>query len=75
MILSTYKCDVCGALKKQSNNWWRVFTESSIFFRVEPLHGPGDGGDEFHLCGSACVTAKLNEFMAGCIEAATEARQ
>lgn len=71
MILSTFRCDVCGALKKESNHWWAAWRNwSTNTFYVQPfesaLHGQLNiacGENEFHLCGQSCVNSKLSEFM------------
>lgn len=77
MILSTYRCDVCGALKKENNHWWLAWREQSTnTFCVQPFESVlrlnGVVENEFHLCGQSCVNSKLSEFMGGKAEASAK---
>lgn len=83
MILSTYKCDYCGELKKESNHWWlvslwshpRSFSVQSFETASRDQLTGGFGADEvFHLCGSACVTAKVNAFISAPLTTESEGR-
>ena len=72
MRIETYKCDVCGAEKKQANHWWflgwneaneraillSAATRAKRFAEDDSIPYKG-----FDLCGEACVTKKLSEFM------------
>lgn len=78
MRIETYKCDACGAEKRDSNHWWSLYrADHEKRIVVVPLdaefpHRPGQTiccressmvYKRFHLCGEACVTKKLSEFM------------
>ena len=63
-----YVCDVCGAVKGETNHWYQIR-------RLEALHlyrwdFGGEcreelSGERLHLCGQACVIRKITEFMGG----------
>lgn len=60
--LSTFKCDVCGKVKGETNHWLVMFL---LAHKVEilPFSAPFDTGVEkpgaVHLCGSGCAMKKL----------------
>ena len=75
--IETYRCDVCGAVKKQTNHWFRlescetgalVQAFDGLFFMARVFSGqqmpPSPVRTEaFHLCGQNCVNRKLAEIM------------
>lgn len=73
MKIETYKCDVCGVTKEQSNGWWQIGiqTEPEVGIHVPFLYLNKDmvtfADDHlvkvFDLCGASCVQRKVAEFM------------
>lgn len=63
----TYHCDVCGAVKKESNHWFRALVTKLLDGTAVQLHaGPrfsivpwerstGRPKLEIHLCGLECA--------------------
>lgn len=59
--LSTYKCDECGALKKETNGWWLVDpVPGAIVVRIWN-HPQLD--DMKHLCGIECTQRFIARWM------------
>ena len=66
MRLAGWKCDVCGAEKKEKNHWWLLGVS---------LGGPmelrlwdektAQVANWQHLCGEKCVMAQVGKFMGG----------
>lgn len=75
MILSIVKCNVCGAIKQEANHWFYAETqpdspdEVNAFITIHPWDYPAEEPGKIHLCGRACVIAKVSEFMGGKPEA------
>jgi hypothetical protein len=62
MKIENYKCDVCGATKGEANHWWVIAITQHEFY----LYGwHKNTRPDFHVCGQACASKKLSEFMAG----------
>ena len=59
-----YSCDICGVIKKDSNNWWYAITTENGW-TISPWDYPAmtDDPEVKHLCGIGCATKKLSEFM------------
>lgn len=55
----TYTCDVCGAVKREANHWFRVLVACrgvSVRFTIVPWGcGTGRQKQEMHLCGLECA--------------------
>jgi hypothetical protein len=67
--LTTWKCDECGAIKKEVNGWW-VLELYSKELHLAPLPDgeidlPRKGVQSLTLCGRACVQRRIAEFMGG----------
>lgn len=63
MIKETAICDVCGAEKKEVNNWY-VITATSDRLIVDTW-GKASSDEKSvgkHVCGQACAHKLLNEF-------------
>jgi hypothetical protein len=64
----TYKCDECGALKKESNHWFilRIIADATRIV-LEPLEEKFSnhplGRDEYTLCSKGCVLVQIERFM------------
>lgn len=61
-----YKCDGCGTLKGETNHWYKVRIKEA--FHIYRWNFGGEGSEDLsaqmlHLCGSACVTKAVSEFM------------
>ena len=72
MRIETYRCDVCGVEKREANHWWWLGWNESYQRAVlltAAVRAQRFSEDEnvkyvkFDLCGEACVTKKLSEFM------------
>ena len=65
MQVNTYKCDVCGALKKEANHWFMAGTGmiGDARFIVVPWGGSLPGGATLHLCGIGCATKAMQSKM------------
>lgn len=65
--LTTWCCDNCGVLKKETNGWW-VLDYYSTELHLRPLpdgESGGKGTQSLTLCGQSCVLQKVAEFMGG----------
>ena len=67
MQVDTYKCDVCGALKKEANHWFIATTGMVGYARfiIVPWGGslPGSADDFLHLCGMGCAIKAMQSEM------------
>lgn len=74
-VIKQYKCDGCGAEKREANHWWALSVVAGVLYlqtfdqRMQSLiHLPPrqrelvEDGAEI-LCGQECVTKKISEFM------------
>jgi hypothetical protein len=80
VIRQAISCDICGAEKKQTNNWFVAY-EHSGELRVSGWNSRNRlrTGDK-HLCGQTCLHKLVDEFMARIITgrlaaSATEAQE
>ena len=67
MKVETYKCDGCGALKREVNHWWklRVVGETYKVLTIFPASAdqlPCDD-DAADFCGTACLLKKISELL------------
>ena len=64
-----FQCDMCGALKKDSNHWYVANILRSVGGTAHSFivgeWDSGESGTEMHLCGRACVLRKMEEWMGG----------
>ncbi len=63
--VESYRCDICGTLKKEANHWFvavRVPYGAHIYVWDAPCAGH-DHENIAHLCGSECAT----KFMMRCL--------
>ena len=57
-IVQSYKCDVCGTIKKEANHWF-VAVAVPQGVHIYTWNAPGAGYDQenvAHLCGMQCTT-------------------
>lgn len=73
MKLETLKCDECGAIKKESNHWWKLYklgianelatlTYGYTIFKIDPHELLA----ELDICSEGCLIkaeAKIRELM------------
>lgn len=61
-IETKYVCDVCGAVRGETNHWFVGGTEDSNLqiwpFDSDPLYG-----GQQHLCGQKCAHAMLDRWL------------
>jgi hypothetical protein len=59
--VNTQSCDVCGTLKKESNNWYRAKVSDGRFL----LTHWSDilATQHLHLCGIGCAVKAMTEAM------------
>jgi len=62
--VTTYRCDVCGKLKQEANNWFRAIASLAPTFGIvtwdAPLQRPSG---ELHLCGMECAQKAMAKAM------------
>jgi hypothetical protein len=64
-------CDMCGAVKQPSNNWYYAAfvpqTEDDAHLTIWPWDYPAEDRSKpyKHICGQVCAIRLLNEFMNG----------
>ena len=68
--MSSITCNICGARKGGSNDWWVLFeAESGRAVWIGPVEEPESGQlwkpatVPFHLCGVECLYRKLNALL------------
>lgn len=74
MTIETVKCDVCGAVKGETNHWFKMrrikyeninnlscVLLSSAQNSSSPLASGATVRDVLDLCGEACVIKKVSE--------------
>lgn len=69
IVAMPYRCDGCGAAKREANHWWLVSLCQRSFLGGRFLCLPWDDDeaalpDKFHLCGLACLHKMLDEWSA-----------
>jgi len=69
-------CDVCGAVKKETNHWWNVEVISAdivescfggktiVTLAIRAYDREVARGDAKDACGEKCVTVLVSRFMA-----------
>lgn len=64
-IIKQFKCDGCGAEKKEANHWFALYLScgSLRLERLEEALRTGLREDMEILCGHQCVTRKVSEWM------------
>lgn len=60
--IETYKCDVCGVLKGETNHWFKI-SMGTAYAIVAKFDVAETGESLSHVCGQSCAQHKLNEFM------------
>jgi hypothetical protein len=68
MIRTVYACDLCGAEQATTNHWFAaVLIDAPRRIFIGPLGSEdsilGENKRVFHLCGEACATKKVSEFL------------
>lgn len=58
---TSYKCDKCGAVKAQSNHWFRVRAYATEI-TITTLNRMSDRTHD--LCGTACLQAVIQDAVA-----------
>lgn len=64
-IFTQYKCDGCGAEKREANKWWALRVDGGILL-LQPFADAerrGMGHETEILCGQECVAKKVGQFM------------
>ena len=54
-------CDQCGAVKKETNNWYRAWIYGDQF-RLSHASIESEGVEQ-DICGHQCAIAALNQFL------------
>ncbi len=62
MKQESFTCDVCGAVKGRTNHWWKMDDDYPTL-QIVPWNIEPEGERFLHICGEACATKKLSEFM------------
>lgn len=66
-IAIPYSCDVCGAIKKESNKWWRLIILSDAYtvFPWKELINPNSFYKEVKdICSEGCLVKAESEIRA-----------
>ena len=63
-------CDVCGSIKKDANHWYyaELRPRDDESFQIWHWDWPAEDRERkgiIHLCGQACATKKMSEWMEG----------
>ncbi len=66
MIVITYRCDVCGQLKRETNNWFlvRTTTEPAGAAIFPFSHDSRDDQGVCHCCGADCLARAVMRWAA-----------
>lgn len=69
MKIDTFKCDICGAMKQESNHWWTLFTfgyKASGFswYATAPHNSVNDfkPNSQMDLCSEGCLVKAEAQF-------------
>lgn len=62
--LFTFKCDVCGKIKGETNHWF-VLLLMPRKIEVLQLEENWSKAGATHVCGSGCAMKRISERMAG----------
>jgi hypothetical protein len=60
-VKATYTCDNCGAVKGETNHWFAIHQMSTGFLGFSIMAFANSGLGAWHLCGEACVMAKVSQ--------------
>ena len=63
MRSTAYSCDVCPAVRQQSNHWWLVRVNASGFHLSAWDDNEASCEDVRHVCGFECATKLLGRYM------------
>tara|TARA_R110000868_G_scaffold64453_1_gene193477 strand:+ start:173 stop:424 length:252 start_codon:yes stop_codon:yes gene_type:complete len=77
-VKATYTCDNCGAVKGETNHWFAVQylgTRSTLLPTFKLLGFMDSGADDQHLCGEACVMAKVSHCLREISAAASQVEE
>jgi endogenous inhibitor of DNA gyrase (YacG/DUF329 family) len=63
-INTIINCDTCGAVKGETNHWFRLVAHSSVF-RLQPwgMDNVPDTNRETHHCSDQCVAKELQRWL------------
>jgi hypothetical protein len=59
--VEVYRCDECGAEKKETNHWF-VISNAVGLFRIQTWNPDAVSG---HICGEQCVHKVLQKWLEG----------
>lgn len=62
MKIDTFKCDICGAMKQESNHWWRITPKGFIID-----HGINSYYVESHVSSDEAEESTLDVCSEGCL--------
>jgi len=54
-------CDECGATKKETNHWWKVYVTRDACLAISPYSEVVVGKD---VCGQACASKAVSRWLA-----------
>jgi hypothetical protein len=74
MRYTTFKCDECGALKKQTNHWWVVKPRAGVDgdLIISPMT-PNLPDETVTVCGRECAQKAIERWMGEVTRLATQA--
>jgi len=64
-VVNTFRCDICGTVKQESNHWFRAFRVPGPRWTLVPweLHKRDEAAEEQHLCGIPCASKAMARVM------------
>ena len=58
--LNTYQCDICSALRTESNYWFMARGRTENYFEVFPWSINATKKDLMHICSEQCLHKALS---------------
>jgi hypothetical protein len=67
MIVHTYRCDICGLQKRESNNWFAIYAcGAPPKFEAAPFSGSNEKiPGILHCCGIECLMKGVGRWASG----------
>jgi hypothetical protein len=64
-IVNTVKCDLCGKMKKEVNNWWIILNKDNIIIirpmiELDVTSSVKSIGEKTFYCGKSCLFSSLS---------------
>jgi hypothetical protein len=63
--VEVYRCDECGAEKKETNHWFLISSDGASFFAEPWSDHNAEAGYSAHICGEQCAHKVLQKWLEG----------